>query len=114
MLLGYSLSYSTCNGSLTLENILSKSNPAEWHVQLHKLGIGTTFANPRELSLDEIVEAVRKLNPNNEKILEYADSLKKFVLSIKEMGKSRLIESDKNISEWAKKDIREWSKEAKR
>ena len=107
-ILSYNITPSTESNSMTLNSILSEKNPKEWETWLHKLGIDTTFVSPKEQGLEELIELIVKMNPDNKDILSYVERLKSDVLKIKDMKSSKIIKSKSLISEWNKDDILNW------
>ena len=107
-ILSYNLTDSSEVDSITLNFIISKINPHDWNIYLHKLGIHTAFIPPKEQTLDELIESIMKLNSENDKIRRYARKLKAEVLKIKDVSKSKFFDTDKPISEWERSDILNW------
>ena len=107
-ILSYNLTDSSEVDSITLNSIISEIDPLDWNTYLHKLGIHTAFIPPKEQTLDELIESIMKINSENDEIRRYARKLKAEVLKIKDLSKSKIINTDRPISEWERNDILNW------
>ena len=58
MIIAYDLNEQAHNASDSITHILDTVDPAEWHLQLHELGITKAFASPKERTLDELLDFV--------------------------------------------------------
>ena len=113
-IIAYEIPPSNIKEDISLKHILSSKKPSEWQHSLHEVGVTSAFSSPKELTLDEIIQAIVKMNPDSEAILEYANgSLKKDVLKVKEIKKSDLLPDEQKISKWDEKVVRKWAQKVK-